>query len=49
MKFTRREVVPAMVVSADDVANNPAFALLREREGIPEPRTNGVCVQQSIL
>ena len=41
MKFTRREVVPAMVVSADDVANNPAFALLREREGIPEPRTNG--------
>ena len=45
----RREVVPAMVVSAEDVANNPTFALLREREGIPEPRTNrGVCIQWSL-
>ena len=38
-----------MVVSADDVANNPAFALLREREGIPEPRTNaGVWIQWQV-
>ena len=35
--FVRKEVVPAMVVSASEIKTNPAFSLLRERDGIPEP------------
>ena len=32
----QREIVQAVVVSADEIANNPAFSALREREGLGE-------------
>ena len=34
--FLRREVIQAMVVSAQEVASNPAFALLRDRERVSQ-------------
>ena len=32
----QREMIHAVVVSAEEIANNPAFAELREREGLGE-------------
>lgn len=32
MKIFRREIIEAMVVSAEEVSTNPAFSLLKERD-----------------
>ena len=32
----QREMIHAVVVSAEEIANNPAFAELRDREGLGE-------------